>query len=343
MPYKKIFILSLHALSFILFASFILFSMLFFKKPAGETTDISWGVAFSHTFAEAMGLDWKKAYIATLDELKPKAVRIPVYWPEIEKEEGKFTFSDYDFMMNEAEKRNVPIVLVIGERVPRWPECHVPDWAKQEGKSKMQESLLGVMEKTVERYKGYKNIKMWQVENEPFLPYFGACDLVDTKFLDKEIALVKKLDKDRKIMLTDSGELSIWFLAAKRADVFGTTMYRTVWSNKLSKYIGYITYPLPPKFFWFKANMVQLLYGDKPIIVSELQGEPWSPGTMLSELPEEEQKKSMSIEKFKANIDYAKKVGFPEVYFWGAEWWYWQKEKNNDPAYWNTAKELFSE
>ena len=69
--------------------------------------------------------------------------------------------------------------------------------------------------------------------------------LLDYAILDIDI------DKDREIMITDSGELSIWLPAVKRADVFGTTMYRIVWSEKISKYFGYIKYPLPPRFFWF--------------------------------------------------------------------------------------------
>ena len=37
-----------------------------------------------------------------------------------------------------------------------------------------------------------------------------------------------------------------------------------------------------------------------------------------------------------------RKVGFAEQYFWGAEWWYWMKEVQNDPAMWNEAKKVFS-
>jgi hypothetical protein len=343
MLYKKIIKVFLKILAISFLFLIIASSILFFKTPAGTTDNITWGVAFSQTFAEELGLDWKKVYIEILEDLKPAGLRLPVYWPEVEVEKGKFTFSDYDFMMNEAEKRNIPVILVVGERVPRWPECHVPKWTENMKKNKVQENLISLIEHTVKRYKDRDNLKMWQVENEPFLPYFGSCDIVDVKFLDKEIELVRFLDPDHKIMLTDSGELSLWLPAAKRADVFGTTMYRTVWSASFSKYLGYITYPLPPKFFWFKANLVKLFYGDKPIIVSELQAEPWSPGLLLSELPQEEQKKSMDIEKFQQNIEYAKKVGFKEVYLWGAEWWYWKKEKKDNPSYWNVTKKLFLE
>jgi len=51
----------------------------------------------------------------------------------------------------------------------------------------------------------------------------------------------------------------------------------------------------------------------------------------------------MNFEQFKENIAYAKTAGFSENYFWGAEWWYWMKEKQNHPEFWNYAKELFIE
>ena len=157
------------------------------------------------------------------------------------------------------------------------------------------------------------------------------------KFLEKEIDLVRSLDPNHPIIITDSGELSVWFRAAKRADIFGTTIYRIVWN----KYTGYVKYPLPPKFFWLKANFIRLFYPEKPIIVSELQAEPWGP-KQIYEMSFAEQSKSMNLKQFYDNMEYAKEVGFPEIYLWGAEWWYWLKVKHNQPEIWEAAKTVVS-
>ncbi len=322
------------------FASFIL--ALSFKKPPQSTGVKEWSVSFSQKFASSLGLDWQKTFLSILDELKPAKVRLPVYWDIIESKKDELSFADYDFMMGELKKRGVPVVLVVGKRTPRWPECHEPVWNKGLSREDSKKELLSAITETVIRYKNDENLRAWQVENEPFLPYFGECPKPDGKLLDEEIALVKSLDPNRPVMVTDSGELSLWIQAFSRADVFGTTMYRTVWSRLISPYVGYVTYPLPPKFFWFKANLVNLMTGEnKPIIVSELQAEPWSSGS-LNELAMEEQAKSMTLEKLKENIDYAEEVGFPEVYIWGAEWWYFMKEKNGDPSFWDEAKRILS-
>lgn len=307
------------------------------RKPTGiveNPDDIKWGVAFSKPFATEMGLDWREAYLATLDNLGVKRMRLPIYWQDVESEPGKYDFSDYDWMVKEAKKRNTQLILVVGRKLPRWPECHAPFWADKLPESQKQEKILSVIEKEVERYKEAENLYLWQVDNEPFLP-FGKCTTTDKGFLDQEVLKVRKLDPDHPVMVTDSGELSIWVRAAKRADVFGTTLYRIIYKEP----IGYFKYPLPPKFFWLKANVVHLFFPEKPIVVSELQAEPWGP-KLIYNLSLEEQEKSMSLKQFQENIEYTKKVGFPEAYLWGVEWWYWLKTKHSKPEFWEAAKEV---
>lgn len=309
----------------------------FLRQPEGVSSEISWGAAFSKPFTEKLGLDWQETYLAILDDLGVKKLRIPLYWPDIEPEENQYFFDDYDWLIKEAEKRGVQIILVLGRRLPRWPECHIPDWARSLDEKSQQVKILDLIKEVVERYKEKPSISTWQVENEPFLK-FGKCPPLDVNFLEKEIFLVRSLDPSRKIIITDGGEFGLWLRAAKRADIFGTTIYRIVWS----KFIGYFKYPLLPRFFWLKANFLHLFYPQKQIIVSELQTEPWGPKLIYQTTPEEHFK-SMNFEQFLENIAYAKKVGFPEVYLWGTEWWYWLKEKYNIADFWQKAKELFIE
>lgn len=316
---------------------------LWFLRPPQATGGTVFGVTFSHIFAEHLGLPWRETYVAILDDLGARNVRIPVYWPEVEFERGNFNFSDYDFMMNEAGKRDGKVTLVVGTRVPRWPECHVPDWTLHLDTIAREKAQLREITAVVERYKHNPTLVRWQVENEPFLPHFGECPPPDAEALDAEIQLVKFLDPSRPVIVTDSGELSIWASAYKRADIFGTTMYRTVWSGIFSPTLGYITYPLPPKFFWLKTNIVRAFYGNKPIIVSELQAEPWGPEFFrIAKMTPAERAYTMSIDQFADNLRYARQTGFPEVYMWGVEWWYMLKTKEGDTSYWDLARDAIS-
>jgi len=305
------------------------------RRPEGTVkSGFRWGIAYSRIFCDQLGIDWQQTYLSILDDLKPKYLRLPVYWQDIEPEPGKFTFSYYDWMIGEAEKRNVQLVLIIGRKTPRWPECNLPDWAKTQNEEKQKQELPEVIKQIVNRYKDKPNLYAWQVENEPFLA-FGDCPLWGGDYLDQEITLVRSLDPSHPIYVTDSGELSVWLQAARRADIFGTTMYRIIHSQKY----GYVYYPFPPRFFWLKANVVHLFYPSRPITVSELQAEPWGP-KLLYDVTPEEQIKSMNPEQFRANIEYAKEVGFPEIYLWGAEWWYWMKTVQGDASYWDYAREV---
>jgi hypothetical protein len=322
---KKIFMYLMYILAILFF--FLL--LMAFIKPAGLSRHIQWGTAFSKKFATGMGLDWQRAYLAILDELKPKTLRLAFYWTEIEPEKDKYFLNDYDWMIREAEKRGVKIIPVIGRKVPRWPECFIPQWAKNNS------DLFDYIKTIVNRYKNSPALYLWQVENEPFLKY-GECPKADAELLEEEVALVHSLDSEHKVLTTDSGELSTWFQAAARGDVFGTTMYRIIWDKNL----GYVYYWFfPVRSFWLKANLIRIFNPAKPILVSELQAEPWGPG-LIYDLPLEEQFKSMNLEQFNTNIEFARRVGFPEVYLWGAEWWYWMKEKHNDDSFWKAAQKI---
>lgn len=328
----------LKIIAWIILAIIILIALLFgyFNLPTNKANkEAQLGVTFSYRYAKDIGLNWQGAFIATLDDLKAKKIRIPVYWDLVESQRGQYDFSAIDWQLNEAAKRNAEIILVVGQKVPRWPECAIPQWAAQDDQIRKRE-LLRFIDLTVERYKNHPEIKFWQVENEPFLN-FGICPALDTNLLDLELALVRAKDPTRKVIVTDSGELSLWISAAKRGDIFGTTMYRYVWNKK----VGYYNYPIGPRFFHFKHWLAKTFSDQKNFIVIELQGEPWVAGWTTS-VPLEQQFASMNDVRLVDNINFARKTGFSEIYVWGVEWWYWVKVNQNHPEVWDTAKTEFA-
>ncbi len=317
----------------VIIAAFVVFWVLRANAPANGGK-ITWGVSFSGAYAGYFDLDWRQTYTDILDDLKVRALRIPAYWEEIEPSRGNYQFADLDWQLLEAKKRNAFVILAIGRKLPRWPECHLPEWAKKLNEEEQDRAALAYLAKVVSRYKSYSSIRYWQVENEPFFPFGEKCKTISRDFLKKEIALVKSLD-NRPVVITDSGELSSWIGTASLADILGISMYRVSW-NKL---FGYLFYPVFPAFYRERANLIKYLVSD--VIVTELQVEPWAP-TDIKFLPLEEQYKSMNLERFRDNIEFARRAGFTEVYLWGVEWWYWLKVRGND-TFWNESKKLFIE
>lgn len=317
-------------------AGVILLGFAYLNLPGpAPRQDVALGMTFSYRYATDLGLDWRETYAAFLDDLGVKKLRIPAYWDLVEKKPGVYDWEALDWQIAEAGKRGATIILAIGQKVPRWPECHIPDWARDTDAHRKR-SLLAFEQTVVKRYRNAAPIAMWQVENEPFLPFGENCPTFDVSFLEQEVALVHSLDVTRKVLLTDSGELSLWYGAASRGDAFGTTMYRDIYKPG----IGYFRYPVGPNFFRLKAWFIRTLAHQDDLRVIELQAEPWASG-WVGNVSLEEQFKTMNPERLKENVDYARRVGFPEIYLWGGEWWYWLKVRKDFPAVWETGRELF--
>jgi len=307
---------------------------LFLGSPP-QAEEITWGVNFSQKHSQNLGLNWRENYLALLEDLNAKNLKVSAHWDLLEPEKDRYFFEDLDWQILEAENHNAKILLVIGMKSGRWPECHIPEWAKNLNKEEQQKEILEMLDKIVLRYRDRVSVNMWQVENEPFFP-FGECPWVDKNFLKKEINLVKSLDPNHPIIISDSGEGSFWIQAAQLGDIVGTTMYKRVWFRQLRVYIHY---PFPPTFYWRKAQIIKNFFGKKVICI-EFQAEPWGPA-LLYDSPLEEQEKTMNLEQFRKNIDFAKRTGLDTFYLWGGEWWYWMKEKQNQPEIWQEAKKLF--
>ena len=300
----------------------LLLGQVIFERTYSFPSKIKYGVTFSPKFAESLNLDWKETYLKVLDDLKVRNLRLPTYWDD--------DLSKVDFMLSEAKKRGAKVILVLGARQPRWPECHIPGWAFSLSIKDKQQKILEFITSVVQKYDSDSSIEYWQVENEPLLGGFGQCDMPDEKFLSYEVELVRSLS-GKPIIVTDSGELGFWITPMRLSDTFGTTLYRKVYNPIL----GYTNYPVLPYLYNIKSK----LSGGKKTIIVELQAEPWSPTNNLKDNVEEHAE-TFSSKDFENTIQYAKATGFSENYLWGVEWWYWMKEQGH-PEYWEYAKSLF--
>lgn len=304
---------------------------------AKKRTDVTYGVTFSRPYAETdFGLNADDVLTAALDDLHIRRFRIPAYWSLIEPQQGTRNFDNLDRDINAIGTRGGGVVLAIGEKLPRWPECWGPAWWKQLPREEQRKATLTYLETVVTRYAKHPNIIAWQVENEPHFAY-GDCPKPDNAFLDEEIALVRRLDPTRPILSTDSGELSLWASVGKKVDQLGVSVYRVVQNPTIGIWRYWF---LPPYFYRHKASLIAP-FGLKALYVSEFQMEPWS-NVSLSQTPIADQLKTFDAKQMEKNFDYASKMGLSPIDFWGVEWWYWMKEKMNHPEFWAMAKQFWS-
>lgn len=298
---------------------------------------ITYGISFNTLYAEELGLDPREVYDAFLNDLGVRHLRLAAHWPMIEPEQDVYDFSELDYQVSEARRHGADIILGVGRRLPRWPECHTPAWADALSWEDQKDELRAYIEAVVERYKDEPHIIYWQVENEPYLEVFAEeyCGKLDEEFLKEEIELARSLDGTRPILVTDSGNLGTWAGAYRAGDAFGTSMYVYFWNPDL----GPFRTVLPPITYRIKENLMALLYGEKPTFLIELSAEPWLLDP-VTEVPLETQLERMDPEKFSEILAYAEASRYERQYLWGGEWWYWLAQKGQ-PAMWEQGMGLF--
>ncbi|MBI4437677.1 endo-1,4-beta-xylanase [Candidatus Uhrbacteria bacterium] len=300
------------------------------EEPAGEP---AYGITFSSRYAAELGLDAQDTFETLLGELGARRVRLPLYWSDIERTSDVFDWAQTDALFGAAEKNGAELTVVVGMKVPRWPECYVPDWAEGLDEDARQQAVLRFIQEAVVRYRDFSSVVRWQVENEPFFPY-GECPTISVAQFKERVELVRALDA-RPILVTVSGEIGPWLDSALAADVLGISMYRQTWNDLY----GYFVYPLSPEFYFVRARLVQDAV--ESVIVTELQAEPWFPEPIASR-PLTEWYETFTAEMLVDNVRFAQDAGLPEVYLWGAEWWVALREAGDDRL-WNAAWQVFNE
>ncbi|MFA4954358.1 MAG: hypothetical protein WC641_03545 [Patescibacteria group bacterium] len=302
-----------------------------------KTADVTYGASFSRPYAEELGLDPNKVLTAALTELNIKRFRIPAYFKLVEPERGKWDFAALDEQVKLIRGGGGQIILAVGEKLPRWPECWGPDWWKKLPREEQRQETLRYIEAVVTRYRESPAIMAWQIENEPHFAY-GDCPAPEMLFIRQETNFVRGLDPKHEILTTDSGELSSWLTLGVFVDRLGVSVYRVV-RNPLFGNANLHYWFLPPYFYARKALLLRP-FGVKSIYVSEFQMEPWS-NKPLNETPIQDQLGAMDLKQMRSNFSFAERMGIKAVDFWGLEWWAWMKEKGGHPEFWDEAVKFF--
>jgi hypothetical protein len=275
----------------------------------------------------------EETYRALFEELGVRHVRLSAYWNEVEPQDGVFDFSGLDTQMDVAAQHGAAVILSVGRKLPRWPECHVPAWAKALDGHEWKQALYAYMEVVIKRYEDHPALESWQLENEFFNEFFGPCDKPDRERFYEEVDLVRGLsDKPLWFSLADQHGLPI---RGPVPDKYGYSVYRIVYNDSVVPF--YMWYPTPLWYHNARTAIIRLIHPGSDFFIHELQLEPWG-HIDTSGLTIEEQNISMSQDQIRRNVRFAAQLGMEDVYAWGAEWWYWRKEKFGDYSIWESVR-----
>ncbi len=302
--------------------------------------EFKFGATFIPSYARYFDLEPEPTMQAMIDDLNLRHFRLVSYWDEIEKTPGEFDFTELDWQFKKVEAVGGTVSLSIGLRQPRWPECHMPEWAKGQPMTQWAPTLKTFMGKVIDRYKDSPALESYQLENEFFLKVFGDCPDHSRERLVDEFNFVKQKDPDHKVIVTRSNNAWGWAVNEPRPDVSGVSVYKRVWDKTVTK--RYYEYPFPAWFYAFLAGGNKILTG-KDVIIHELQAEPWGPDKGIKEISIAEQNKSLNAQRLTDRIRYGKATGMREIDLWGVEMWYWRKVKLGDDSLWKAGKDAIRE
>ena len=296
------------------------------------------GTSFSLHYCTELGLSKKQVLRAAIDDLGIKRFRLMSYWNIHEPKPGKYDFSELDWQMDMVARAGAKVSLCVGKRQPRWPECHIPDWALELPKEHWYEALYHYVGLVVQRYRDHPALHSWQLENEAFLKSFGECRDGDFNRgrIRREMKIIRHYDPQHQVIMTLSGDKGLPIFGPI-PDKFGLTIYPIVTDPE-----GNYKHLNKPAWRYKLKAMIIKGYSNRDTFIHELQAEPWA-NKPLIEVPLDEQDKSMNPGLLRENFDFALKTKLtPPIYLWGMEWWYWRKHIHDDSSMWNAAKELVS-
>jgi hypothetical protein len=297
------------------------------------------GTSFIPAYAESLGLDAQETMDALINDLGIRHFRLVSYWNQLEPQQGQYDFSLLDWQFEKAEAAGAKVTLSLGLRQPRWPECHMPDWAEVMSQSEWQPRLQQYINQVVSRYKNSPALISYQLENEALLKSFGHCFNFDrNRFID-EFNMVKQIDPNHPVIMSRSNNLPSLAYGQPRPDEVGFSIYRRVWDSQFTH--RYLEYPFPAWYYASLAGFQKILTG-RDSIIHELQAEAWPPnGQPIAQTSLDEQNKSFNAERFTHRVEFGKATGMREIYLWGSEYWYYRLVKLHDPSLWNVAEQTF--
>lgn len=313
------------------------------------------GVNFSHRHADWLGQDPDALLRSLLEDLGVRRFRISVYWDEVAPAPGQIDFEPVRRWLDPIQRHGGTTLVTLGLKAQRWPEFYPPDWlvadnplphgAHLEQHPRVITHLLLMLERITAFLADYDTIDAWQVENEPWLPSMHG--IVGWQFspdlLSREIAVVRDSDPRRRPIVVNHSSQNCFDrraqLAFNLADVIAENVYtrkpnRWLWPPYLNVYALWLYAPR-------LRHYAGLLHrAGKPLWITELQAEPWETANVKDLRPQ--QVRSVSPARIRDNLNLVTKAGAGRIYLWGAEWWRYTADRNNDPRYWDLARRLFS-
>ena len=321
-----------------------------------------YGVTYSFEQAGWYGLDHQSSYIKLLDEVKFDWVRLPFFWDQMIWN-GELKIEGLEFAIEEADKRGIKVIVVLGAKTPYYPEFHLPANVRSKIRfgdrltldHPIAKDLLDVDRAVVKKLSVYDNIIYWQVENEPLIGNVNRWKF-DPDLIATEVEVVRQNDpKKRPVILNHAAtgfNDTSWkelLPILKVGDVFAVNAFfktkgTDLFSAKLAGREIHILWPdhlvwpvhswiyLSPNFDAIKKEVEEAGFR---LWVLEMQAEPY-----IKKLDEAvDPLLSFESADIAAAERFLRSYQIESVGLWGAHFWQY-RESLGDDSWMRTVKEI---
>ena len=318
-----------------------------------------YGVSYSSEQAGWFGVDPRKDYVQMLDEFKFDWVRLPFFWNQMvdpTTDEFNKNFDDLKFAIEEAQKRNVGVIVAIGAKTPYFPEYHWPKNIERQIKfaeiidadHEIADDILTIDEKVVQELSAFDNIIYWQVENEPLVGNVNKWK-IDPSLVSKEVDVVRESDTKRRPIILNHAATGFYdtswkklLPSLKEGDVFAINAFFKTKGTDLvtAKILDREVHILwPDHFVWpvqswfafspdFSKIKKEVEANGNDLWVLEMQSEPY-----IKKIEEaKDPVLSFKPEDILAGEKLLRSYQIKSVGFWGVH--FWQYRENSGDTSW---------
>jgi hypothetical protein len=189
------------------------------------------GLSFSDGECSRLGIDPEQGFPELLAELRPRRLRLSLYWDRISPEPGVCDLSFTQSALDTAQRLDCGVTLTIGFKPQRHPTFTPPPWLAGASHERLTAGLVMMLERAIALLADYSAIEAWEVE---FLPYLSIRQQpsgwsFDSKLVEREAALLREVDpRHRPVVVSHPGGRLLdrgWLKALTVGDILGGVLH----------------------------------------------------------------------------------------------------------------------
>jgi len=321
-----------------------------------------YGTSYSFEQSGWYGFNPRETYIKLLEDFE--WIRIPFFWDQMVTD-GEFNknFDDLKFAIEEAQKRDVKVIIALGVKTPYFPEYH---WPKEiASKVKFGEQItsshpvaadiIEIDKKVVGELSLYDNIIYWQVENEPLIGNVNRWK-IDSSLIAKEVEVVRGSDRLKRPIILNHAATGFYDRSwqallpiLKEGDIFAVNAFFKTKGTDLvtAKIFGrevhilwpdHLVWPVQPWFIFspsFQTIKENVENRGLKFWILEMQAEPY-----IKKLDEASDPfLPFTPKDIKDGVNFLKSYEIESIGLWGVHFWQF-RAKTGDGLWIETVKKI---